>query len=56
MAINVLPDDYPKREGFRLLIRLEDVSFFLDTSNPLARTTFVWESLVDKGSRFLLHR
>ena len=28
MAINVLPDDYPKREGFRLLIRLENVSIF----------------------------
>ncbi len=28
MAINVLPDDYPKREGFRLLVRLENVSFF----------------------------
>ncbi len=28
MAINVLPDDYLKREEFRLLIRLEIVSFF----------------------------
>ena len=26
--MNVLSDDYPKREGFRLLIRLEDVSIF----------------------------
>ena len=28
MAINVLPDDYLKREEFRLLIRLENVSIF----------------------------
>jgi hypothetical protein len=28
MAINVLQDDYLKREGFRSLIRLEDVSIF----------------------------
>ena len=28
MAINVLLDDYLKREEFRLLIRLENVSIF----------------------------
>ena len=28
MAINVLPDDYLKREEFRLLIRLENVSIY----------------------------
>ena len=28
MAINVLQDDYMKREEFRLLIRLENVSIF----------------------------